>query len=117
LYPFNHRISVSPINQLPGAAASRKEVLCKSNRICLSTACDQAIEFYETTLGAEVTMLMRFKDAPEPPPPGMLPFQALADGGKVKQPLSEPFFALNSEWSSTISAYRGWYSFRPGAKP
>jgi PhnB protein len=35
--------------------------------------CDEAIEFYRTALGAEVTMLMRYKDSPEPPQPGMLP--------------------------------------------
>ena len=32
--------------------------------------CDEAIEFYRGTLGAEVTMLMRFKDGPEPRSPG-----------------------------------------------
>ena len=32
--------------------------------------CDEAIAFYRKALGAEVTMLMRFKDSPEPPPPG-----------------------------------------------
>jgi PhnB protein len=32
--------------------------------------CEEAIEFYRKTLGAEVLMLMRFKDSPEPPPPG-----------------------------------------------
>ena len=35
--------------------------------------CEEAIEFYRKTLGAEVAMLMRFKDSPEPPPPGMVP--------------------------------------------
>jgi PhnB protein len=35
--------------------------------------CEEAIDFYRRTLGAEVTMLMRFKEAPEPSPPGMLP--------------------------------------------
>ena len=35
--------------------------------------CEEAIEFYRKALGAEVTMLMRFKDSPEPPPPGMYP--------------------------------------------
>jgi PhnB protein len=35
--------------------------------------CEEAIEFYKSTVGAEVTMLMRFKDSPEPHPPGMLP--------------------------------------------
>jgi PhnB protein len=28
--------------------------------------CDEAVEFYRSRLGAEVTMLMRFKDSPEP---------------------------------------------------
>ena len=35
--------------------------------------CEEAIEFYKKTLGATVEMLMRFKDSPEPHPPGMLP--------------------------------------------
>jgi PhnB protein len=35
--------------------------------------CEEAIEFYRRALGAKVEMLMRYKDSPEPPPPGMLP--------------------------------------------
>jgi PhnB protein len=35
--------------------------------------CEEALEFYRKALGAEVTMLMRNKDSPEPQPPGMLP--------------------------------------------
>lgn len=35
--------------------------------------CEEAAEFYRSKLGAEVTMLMRFKDNPEPPQPGMVP--------------------------------------------
>ena len=35
--------------------------------------CEEALEFYKKALGAEVTMLMRFKDSPEPPAPGMVP--------------------------------------------
>ena len=34
---------------------------------------EEAIGFYKTALGAETTMLMRNSDAPDPPPPGMLP--------------------------------------------
>ena len=30
--------------------------------------CDEAIEFYRATLGAEVVMLSRFKESPEPQP-------------------------------------------------
>lgn len=35
--------------------------------------CEEAIEFYKRTLGAQVDMLMRFKESPEPPPPGCVP--------------------------------------------
>lgn len=35
--------------------------------------CEEALEFYRKSLDAEVTQLMRFKDSPEPQPPGMLP--------------------------------------------
>jgi PhnB protein len=35
--------------------------------------CEEAIEFYRKALDAEVTMLMRYKESPEPPPPGMMP--------------------------------------------
>jgi PhnB protein len=34
--------------------------------------CEEAIEFYRKALGAEVEMIMRFKDNPDPMPPGML---------------------------------------------
>ncbi|MFA7387727.1 MAG: VOC family protein [Thiohalobacteraceae bacterium] len=35
--------------------------------------CEEAVEFYRTALGAQVTMLMRFKDSPEPCDAGMPP--------------------------------------------
>jgi PhnB protein len=35
--------------------------------------CEQALDFYRNALGAEVMMLMRFKDSPEPHQPGMVP--------------------------------------------
>ena len=35
--------------------------------------CDQAVDFYRKALGAEVEMTMRYKESPEPPPPGMVP--------------------------------------------
>ena len=33
--------------------------------------CEEALDFYRATLGAEVTVLMRFRESPEPQPPGM----------------------------------------------
>lgn len=35
--------------------------------------CEEALEFYKHALGAEVTMLMRFKDSPEPPQADKMP--------------------------------------------
>jgi PhnB protein len=34
--------------------------------------CEEALEFYRGALGAEVVMLMRFKECPDPPPAGMV---------------------------------------------
>src|SRR3954468_10531296 len=34
--------------------------------------CEEALDFYASALGAEVTMVMRYRDAPDPPPPGMI---------------------------------------------
>ena len=33
--------------------------------------CEEALEFYRKAVGAKVEMLMRNKESPEPPPPGM----------------------------------------------
>jgi PhnB protein len=35
--------------------------------------CEEAAEFYRTAVGAEIIMLMRNKESPEPHAPGMLP--------------------------------------------
>jgi PhnB protein len=35
--------------------------------------CEEAIQFYVRELGAKVQMMMRYKESPEPPQPGMCP--------------------------------------------
>jgi PhnB protein len=35
--------------------------------------CEEAIEFYKKALGAQVGMIMRLKESPDPPPPGIMP--------------------------------------------
>jgi PhnB protein len=35
--------------------------------------CEEALDFYRRALGAELTMMMRFKDCPDTPSPGMVP--------------------------------------------
>lgn len=34
--------------------------------------CEEAVEFYRTAIGAKVEMLMRYREAPDQPPEGML---------------------------------------------
>ena len=34
--------------------------------------CEEALAFYRTSVGAQVDFLMRYKESPEPMPPGML---------------------------------------------
>lgn len=105
--------------------------------------CEEAIEFYREALGAKVETMMRYKESPEPPPPGLVPpgfenkimhssfrigrttvmasdgssgkeagfegfslglhvsseaeadraFNALAEGGKIKMPLTKTFWS------------------------
>jgi PhnB protein len=45
----------------------------------LDGKCEEAIGFYQRALGAQINMLSRYKDSPEPPPPGCAP----ADSNKV----------------------------------
>lgn len=35
--------------------------------------CEEALSFYRDALGAHIEAVMKFKDSPEPTPPGMLP--------------------------------------------
>jgi len=35
--------------------------------------CEEAVEFYKKALGAEALMVLRYKESPEPPPPGKVP--------------------------------------------
>lgn len=50
----------------------------KNNRVIqpylfFNGRCEEAVEFYRNALGAEVEMMMRFKESPEPHQPGMVP--------------------------------------------
>ena len=41
--------------------------------LSLEGRCEEALTFYKQALGAEVGMMMRYKDSPEPQQPGMCP--------------------------------------------
>src|SRR5438477_1251361 len=65
--------------RLPASQERTSQAFCKGADMLVQPylsfdgRCEEAIEFYRKALGAEVTMLMRFKETPEPPPPGMVP--------------------------------------------
>lgn len=40
--------------------------------LTFSGRCDEALEFYKAAIGAQVVMLMRFDESPDPVPEGML---------------------------------------------
>jgi len=122
--------------------------------------CEEALQYYSRHLGAKVEMLMRYKDSPEPPPPGMNTpgdkvmhasvrigdsvllasdghcsgkahfggfslsltvaddaeakriFNALADGGEVRMPLTSTFFA--SSFGMLTDRYGvAWMVYKP----
>jgi PhnB protein len=46
---------------------------CVQPYLFFNGKCEAAVEFYRKALGAEVEMMMRFKESPEPTQPGMVP--------------------------------------------
>lgn len=41
--------------------------------LMFSGRCEEAVNFYQQALGAELEFLMHYRDSPEPPPPDMMP--------------------------------------------
>jgi PhnB protein len=55
-----------------------KLMTTKDNRIVqpylfFNGNCEEAVQFYRKAVGAEVDMIMRYNESPEPHPPGMVP--------------------------------------------
>lgn len=93
--------------------------------------CEEALEFYKKALGAEVVMLMRFKDSPEAPSPGCGPqdtnkvmhaqFQIgktvimASDGRATGKPQFEGF-ALSLSLSTPAEADKAFAALADGGK-
>ncbi|OYU46381.1 MAG: hypothetical protein CFE44_02430 [Burkholderiales bacterium PBB4] len=94
--------------------------------------CDDAIAFYKEALGAEVTMLMRMNEAPDPPPPGAIPPDfdhkvmhanlrigdmnlMVSDGNSNMQPTFKGF-TLSLSVASPTEAERVFNALLPGGK-
>lgn len=67
---------------------------------------EEALDFYRKKLGAEVLMMMRFKEAPEAPPPG-----AVAPGSENKI-MHSSFRIGNAEIMASDGECRGTPSFQ-----
>ncbi len=94
--------------------------------------CEEAIEFYRKALGAEVEMLMRFKDNPEPPQPGTAPpgvenkvmhaslrigeNSVMASDGRCTGKLNFDGFALSLRVKSEAEADRLFAALADGGK-
>ena len=64
--------------------------------------CEEAIDFYRRTLGAELQAMMRMDETPDPPPPGMMP----ADWGRKVMHASLTIGASTLMLSDGMSAER-----------
>jgi PhnB protein len=69
---------------------------------------EAAIAFYKEALGAEPQMLMRYKDSPEPPPPGVVPpgFEDKVMHASVA--VGDSAFMLSDDCSGQTSGFRGF---------
>src|SRR5437870_5218670 len=75
-----NRARVTPGGRQAGGKRRVKEASKEKERtmsvqpyLTFGGRCQEAVDFYRDALGAEVEMLMRFKESPEPTPPGMVP--------------------------------------------
>ncbi|MCA9140255.1 MAG: VOC family protein [Planctomycetales bacterium] len=57
--------------QLRGRSATKDAIV--NPYLFLGGRCEEALEYYKQTIGATVSMMMRFKDSPSPAPEGMVP--------------------------------------------
>jgi PhnB protein len=93
--------------------------------------CEEAIEFYKKSLGAKVNMQIRYKDSPEPPPPGCGPIDSnkvmhaqfqigdtiimASDGRATGQPKFEGF-ALSLTVKTEAEADKAFNALADGGK-
>lgn len=68
--------------------------------------CEEALNFYQQVVDAEITQLMRFEDSPEPMPEGMLPH------GSEKKIMHASFRVGESEVMASDGHCAGQANFR-----
>ena len=70
--------------------------------------CEEAVEFYKQALGAEVQMLMRYKDSPDPPPPGMVPPGSESKVMHVSMRIGDTVVMASDDTGSKDLSFRGF---------
>lgn len=94
--------------------------------------CAAAVEFYQRALGAKVSLLMRYKDSPEPPPPGKVPpnwddkvmhvsmqignATVMASDGCGADGVSHNGFSLSLNLNDATTADRAFHALAAGGK-
>lgn len=91
--------------------------------------CEEAIEFYKKALGAKVELMMRFKDAPEGPPPAPAvkdkvmhatlkigDTTVMASDGRMQGKPAFQGFALTVEVKSKAEAERAFNALADGGQ-
>jgi PhnB protein len=94
--------------------------------------CDEALDYYKRTLGAQVTALMRYSDSPDPIPPGAIPpgaeskvlhanfsvggTQLMASDGNCSGTPNFAGFALSLEAADAADAERKCNALADGGK-
>jgi PhnB protein len=94
--------------------------------------CEEAVNFYSRALGAQVEMIMRYKDSPEPMPPGMIPpgfedkvmHSSFRVGGNTImasdncQPGAKPFggFSISLSLPTVAEVDRAFHALSEGGK-
>ena len=79
---------------------------------------EEAIEFYKKAVGAKVEMLMRYSEAPDKPPPGMIPPGSEnkvmhSRSRSATRPSSLPMANAPERPISTVSRSPSWSTARP----
>lgn len=69
---------------------------------------EEAIEFYKTALGAEVEVLLRYKESPEAPPPDKLPSGALDKIQHASIRVGGSIISLSDGHCSGAPAFKGF---------
>jgi PhnB protein len=91
--------------------------------------CEEAVEFYKKALGAEVVMMMRFKDAPDPNACAGVPGDKImhvtfrvagndimASDGRCEHPMKFQGFALSLGVNSEADADKHFNALAPGGQ-